>query len=115
MADEIKYEQHHHHETKVEEPCETAVPKVEECAVEASDRGLFDFAGKKEEKKCEEEAIADEFEHKVQVCEPEKKEEYVEEEKKHEGLIQKLHRSGSSSSSVSNKSPSHFLCISVRT
>lgn len=96
----MKYE--HHHESKVEEPCETAaVPKVEEYpAVEASDRGLFGFGGKKEEKKCEEEVmIADEFEHKVQVC-PEKKE-YVEEEKKHEGLIEKLRRSDSSSSSVS--------------
>lgn len=92
-------------ESKKDEPCDQlAAPptsvKVEECAaVEASDRGLFDFGGKKEEeKKCEEEVIFPEFEEKVQVCEPK----VDVEEKKHEGLLEKLHRSNSSSSSVSD-------------
>ncbi|KAL0438325.1 UNVERIFIED_CONTAM: hypothetical protein Slati_2315500 [Sesamum latifolium] len=104
MADEVK--NYHHHESKTDEPCEAAAPaavKTEEyAAVESSDRGLFDFLGKKEEeKKCEEEVIATEFEEKVQVCEEEKKEE--EQEKKHEGLLEKLHRSNSSSSSSSDE------------
>lgn len=62
--------------------------------VEATDRGLFGFSGKKEEeKKPEEQVICTEFEEKVQVSEP---------EHKHGGLLGKLHRSGSSSSSVSS-------------
>lgn len=101
MADEVQYP--HHHENKSGEPCDSAAPKAEEySAVEASDRGLFDFMGKKEEeKKCEEEVISTEFEEKVQVCEENKEEHKEEEKKKHEGLLEKLHRSGSSSSSVS--------------
>lgn len=100
MADEVK--NYHHHESKTDEPCEAAPAKTEEyAAVESSDRGLFDFMGKKEEeKKCEEEVIATEFEEKVQVCE-EEEEKKEEQEKKHEGLLEKLHRSNSSSSSVS--------------
>lgn len=91
MADEVNY--HHHHETKVDEPCGGEV--------ETSDRGLFGFGGKKEEeKKCEEEVIVTEFE-KVQVCEEKTEDHKEEEEKKHEGLLEKLHRSDSSSSSVS--------------
>lgn len=119
-----------HHESKIEEPCETAtatpaVVKIEEPeAVESTDRGLFDFLGKKkeDEKKCEDEkkkedeVIAHEFEQKVQVCdEEEKKPEYYkepEEEKKHETLGQKLHRSNSSSSSVSSIPLFHFSYFS---
>ena len=67
--------------------------------VETTDRGLFNFIGKKEEEKqpaCEQEAmIASEFEEKVHVSEP------VKEEKK-ESLLEKLHRSDSSSSSSSS-------------
>lgn len=116
MADEAAY-QHHHHEAKVEDPCETAIPKVDEyAAVEASDRGLFGH--KKEEKKCEEEeaAFAAEFEQDIQIC-PDKKEEYgAAEEKKHQGLIAKLHRSNSSSSSVSaNYHPIYTLFPFLRT
>lgn len=90
-------EEHHNksqeHEAKV----------GDEGAVETKDRGLFDFLGKKEEeKKPQEEVIATEFE-KVRVSDVEPhvvKEEHKDEEKKH-GLLEKLHRSGSSSSSVS--------------
>lgn len=75
---------------------EQEVVKAEE-AVEAKDRGLFDFLGKKEEEKkphcAEGEAISSEFEEKVHVSEPPHGVEYKEEEKK------KLHRSSSSSSS----------------
>lgn len=100
MAEEVKkYHQH------VDEPCvqdTTAVKVAEEGPVEAKDRGLFDFMGKKEkeeEKKVKEEVLVTEFEQKAQVCEPEHKEE--KEEKKHESILEKLHRTGSSSSSVS--------------
>ncbi|XP_071733065.1 dehydrin COR410-like [Rutidosis leptorrhynchoides] len=62
--------------------------------VEQSDRGLFDFMGKKkEENKCDETTISSEFEEKVQVNEPEHK----------ESLLEKLHRDGSSSSSSSDE------------
>lgn len=82
MADEAQY----HHENKADEPGESAAP------VESTDRGLFDFGNKKDE----ETVIASEFSEKVQVKE--------EEEKKHE----KLHRTGSSSSSVSIRSDHRF-------
>lgn len=77
--------------------------KVEEgSSVEATDRGLFDFGKKEEDKKPHEEAICTEFDEKVHVSEPEHKEgEEEEEEKKHGCLLEKLHRSHSSSSSVS--------------
>lgn len=106
MADQVHYQ---HHETKIDEPCEAAAPaapKAEDyAAVEASDRGLFGLLGKKEEeKKYEEQVIVTEFEEKVQVSEV-KKEEHKEVEKKHEGLLEKLHRSSSSSSSVSSDHP----------
>lgn len=66
---------------------------------ETTDRGLFDFLGsKKEEDQKQEEVIVSEFEQKVHVSEPEPKYEQVEEEKK-PSLLEKLHRSGSSSSS----------------
>jgi len=65
--------------------------------VEVQDRGVFDFLGKKkEEEKPQEEVIVTEFE-KVTVSEEKKEEEG---EKKH-SLLEKLHRSDSSSSSVS--------------
>ncbi|KAH7567059.1 hypothetical protein JRO89_XS07G0011500 [Xanthoceras sorbifolium] len=94
-------------------------PKVAgEGTVETTDRGLFDFLGKKKEEKPQDQEVinttAAEFDQKVQVSEqhePPKVEEgknftdlleKVEEEKPEEkkpGLLQKLHRSGSSSSS----------------
>ncbi|KAL5778316.1 hypothetical protein ACOSP7_011242 [Xanthoceras sorbifolium] len=97
-------------------------PKVAgEGTVETTDRGLFDFLGKKKEEKPQDQEVinttAAEFDQKVQVSEqhePPKVEEgknftdlleKVEEEKPEEkkpGLLQKLHRSGSSSSSSSS-------------
>lgn len=94
MAEEYHNKPSHEYETTV------GVDRQEE---ETKDRGLFDFLGKKEEEKPQEEVIATEFE-KVTVSEPEPKvEEYKEEEKdeKKHGLLEKLHRSNSSSSSVS--------------
>ena len=94
MAEENKS---HEYETKVGE---------ESGAVETKDRGLFDFLGKKEEEKPQEEVIATDFEEKLQVSEPETKveEEHKkkEEEEKKPTLFEKLHRSGSSSSSSSS-------------
>ena len=87
-------EEHHHSKTH---ECETTVV-AEEAAVETKDRGIFDFLGKKEEEKPQEEVIVTDFE-KVTISEPEPKVE-EEEEKKH-GLLEKLHRSDSSSRSVS--------------
>ncbi|KAI3516995.1 hypothetical protein L1887_16199 [Cichorium endivia] len=88
MSDEVVY----HSAPKTEEYVD-ATTTVEPESVETSDRGLFDYFGKKdEEKKCEEAAISSEFEEKVQVSEP------APEEKK-ETLFEKLHRSDSSSSS----------------
>jgi uncharacterized protein with von Willebrand factor type A (vWA) domain len=103
MADEVQY---YHQEIKRDEPCDSAAtpaaPKAEEIVGpgEATDRGLFDFVGKKEEEKtCEEAVIVAQFAEKVEVCDREKKEEHKEEEeKKREGLLEKLHRSSSSSS-----------------
>ena len=111
MADEYQNKSHEHEAAKVGDE------------VEAKDRGLFDFLGKKEEEKPQEEAIATEFE-KVKVSETEPNHHHVEEHKHHEEevkehkhheeevkehkkeeekstLLEKLHRSGSSSSSVS--------------
>ncbi|KAK0576876.1 hypothetical protein LWI29_024725 [Acer saccharum] len=85
-----------------------------EGAVEYTDRGLFDFMKKKEEKPQDQDLInttAAEFDHKVQVSEqhkpphveePKIEEPKVEEEEKKPGLFEKLHRSGSSSSSSSS-------------
>ena len=72
----------------------------ESSEVEVKNRGVFDFLGKKkEEEKPQEEVIVTEFD-KVKVSEePETKKE-EEGEKKH-SLLEKLHRSDSSSSSVS--------------
>ena len=71
-----------------------------EGAVETKDRGLFNFFGKKEEKP-QEEVIATEFE-KVKIEETKVQEEQKKEgEEKNHSLLEKLHRSDSSSSSVS--------------
>lgn len=75
---------------------------------EIKDRGMFDFLSKKEGEKPQEEVIVTEFE-KVRVSEepchakeePCEKEEEVKVEKT--GLMEKLHRSTSSSSSVRKK------------
>ncbi|XP_039029257.1 uncharacterized protein LOC120163365 [Hibiscus syriacus] len=62
--------------------------------MESKDRGLFDFMGKKKEKKPQEEPLVTEFDKvKIKESKPEKEGE----EKKH-GLLEKLHRSDSSSS-----------------
>lgn len=75
----------------------------QEDAVESKDRGLFDFLGKKEEEKPQEEVIGTKFEEKVSVSavpEPKLEKEEYKEEKKGD-VSEKLHRSNSSSSSVS--------------
>lgn len=83
---------------------------------EIKDRGVFDFLGgkkKDEEHKPQEEAIATDFNHKVTLYEAPsetKVEEKEEGEKKHTSLLEKLHRSDSSSSSVSSKIQSFCLC-----
>ena len=63
-------------------------------SVESTDRGLFDFMKKKED-----DQMASEFENKVHVSSEAGEDHH---KKKHEGLVEKIHRSdGSSSSSVS--------------
>ncbi|KAK3231948.1 hypothetical protein Dsin_003829 [Dipteronia sinensis] len=104
MAEESK--QNISHETK---------PTIaSEAPVEYTDRGLFDFMKKKEEKPQDQELInttTAEFDHKVQVSEqhkpphveePKIEEPKVDEEEKKPGLFGKVHRSGSSSSSSSS-------------
>ncbi|KFK34460.1 hypothetical protein AALP_AA5G148200 [Arabis alpina] len=73
-------------------------------ATEVTDRGLFDFLGKKKDETKPEATIDSEFEQKVHISEPapEVKHEEVVEEKK-PSLLEKLHRSGSSSSSSSEE------------
>ena len=97
MADETK-NVHEHEAPKVatEEPS-TATGEV-------TDRGLFDFLGKKKDETKPEETIDSEFEQKVHISEPvpEVKHEEEKEEKKH-SLLEKLHRSDSSSSSSSEE------------
>lgn len=98
-------------ETKNVEVPKVASEESSAAATEVTDRGLFDFLGKKkDETKPEETAIASEFEQKVHVSEPapEVKHEKEEEEKKHHSLLEKLHRSDSSSSSVSIL---YVLCV----
>lgn len=100
-------EQHHQKSSHESEPTVGG-----EGSVEAKDRGLFDFLGKKEEEKPQDqEVIASEFDQKVQLSEqheppkveePKTEETKVEEEKK-PSLLEKLHRSGSSSSSSSDE------------
>ena len=84
---------------------EQEVPKVvmEESSAatgEVTDRGMFDFLKKKKEETKPEETINSEFEQKVQVSEPVPEVKHEEAEKK-PSLLEKLHRSDSSSSSVS--------------
>ncbi|KAG6388340.1 hypothetical protein SASPL_149765 [Salvia splendens] len=99
MADHVNYD---HTKPVSDEPCEGATTAV---AVESADRGLFGFGAKREEEaKCEETPIASEFEEKVKVSEEPEKEKEKEEEKKHGGLIEKLRRSDSSSSSCEDTS-----------
>ncbi|CAI9758039.1 unnamed protein product [Fraxinus pennsylvanica] len=90
MSEEVKQ-----HQQNVDEPCvhkATAVNVAEEGGVDSKDRGLFHFTGKKEEeKKAEEEGIVNEFEPKVQVCEPKKGlKEKVSGEHKEEHKTQKI-------------------------
>ncbi|CAN7041297.1 hypothetical protein BRARA_B02255 [Brassica rapa] len=81
------------------------VPKVttEESSAEVTDRGLFDFLGKKKEETKPEETIDSQFEHKVHISEPVVPEVKHEEEEKKHSLLEKLHRSDSSSSSSSEE------------
>lgn len=74
--------------------------------VEVSDRGLFDFTGKKkeEEEKAQEEVLVTGVE-RLKVEETEK------EEEKKESILDKLHRSNSSSSS-SVSCPTIFSLLS---
>ncbi|KAF8106830.1 hypothetical protein N665_0130s0005 [Sinapis alba] len=97
MAEETK-NVHEHEVPKV------ATEESSAAAGEVTDRGLFDFLGKKKEETKPEETIESEFEHKVHISEPvpEVKHEEKEEEKKH-SLLEKLHRSDSSSSSSSEE------------
>ncbi|CAH2067541.1 unnamed protein product [Thlaspi arvense] len=86
---------------------EQEVPKVatEESSAatgEVTDRGLFDFLGKKKEETKPEGTIDSEFEQKVHISEPAPEVKHDEEEKKH-SLLEKLHRSDSSSSSSSEE------------
>ncbi|CAF2140321.1 dehydrin ERD14 [Brassica rapa] len=84
---------------------EQEVPKVttEESSAEVTDRGLFDFLGKKKEETKPEETIDSQFEHKVHISEPVVPEVKHEEEEKKHSLLEKLHRSDSSSSSSSEE------------
>ncbi|CAA7042543.1 unnamed protein product [Microthlaspi erraticum] len=71
---------------------------------EVTDRGLFDFLGKKkdEETKPEGTTLESDFEHQVKISEPAPEVKHEEEEKK-PSLLEKLHRSDSSSSSSSEE------------
>lgn len=89
---------------------------------EIKDRGVFDFLGGKkkdeEHKQPQEEAIATDFNHKVTLyeapSETKVEEKDQEGEKKHTSLLEKLHRSDSSSSSVSSKIQSFCLgCLYI--
>lgn len=107
-------EGHYNRENKGEE-CESTLDHGPEGVEHTTDRGLFDFLGKKdaEKKPTEEEVMASEFD-KVKVSEPEPKvEECKEEEKKHTTLREKLHRSDSSSSSVSRPITCLYIYIYI--
>lgn len=96
MADEYQSKSSHEYETTVVDG--------QGRPVETKDRGLFEFMGKKEDKKAQEEVLVSEFDQKVTVSEPESKlGEYKEDEKKHTSLLEKLHRSDSKSSSSSDE------------
>ncbi|MGD7309681.1 hypothetical protein, partial [Ralstonia pseudosolanacearum] len=84
------------HTTNVPAPA----PAAEE--TEIKDRGLFDFLGKKEEEKPQEEVISTKLDQ-VHISESEDKKE-DEEEKKHTSLLEKMQQhDGSSSSSSSSE------------
>lgn len=88
---------------------EQEVPKVatdESSAAtgEVTDRGLFDFLGKKKEETKPEGTIDSEFEQKVQISEPAPEIKHEEDKEKKPSLLEKLHRNDSSSSSVSYRS-----------
>ena len=72
----------------------------EEKAVESTDRSLFDFMKK------EDDQMASEFENKVHVSEAGEERH----KNKHEGFVQKIHRSDHSSSS-SSVSPAPILSV----
>lgn len=113
MAEEYNKSQDREYEGKAGEYEEGSGACAAECG-EVKDRGLFDFLGKKEAEKPQEEVIVTEFE-KVKVSdheaphphhhEPEsyKVEQEEDKEKKHCSLLEKLHRSDSSSSSSSDE------------
>ncbi|GAA4669509.1 hypothetical protein GCM10023197_26020 [Gordonia humi] len=113
MAEEYNKSQDRGYEGKAGEYEEGSGARAAECG-EIKDRGLFDFLGKKEAEKPQEEVIVTEFE-KVKVSdheaphphhhEPEsyKVEQEEDKEKKHGSLLEKLHRSDSSSSSSSDE------------
>nr|QMS43732.1 Cor47 [Betula platyphylla] len=101
------------HQNKPSYEYETAVRDDQQGGVETKDRGLFDFLGKKQEEKPQEEVLVNEFE-KVKVSDQShpKVDEYYEEnyneeeeqkKKDKHGLLEKLRRSGSSSSSSSDE------------
>ncbi|KAE8704478.1 hypothetical protein F3Y22_tig00110450pilonHSYRG00264 [Hibiscus syriacus] len=80
--------------TELDEIYEVKSSVAGEEEVESKDRGLFDFMGKKEEEKPQEEVLVTEFDKvKIEESKPEKE---GEDKKKH-GLLKKLHRSDSSS------------------
>ncbi|KAJ8422245.1 hypothetical protein Cgig2_023104 [Carnegiea gigantea] len=64
-------------------------------SVESTDRGLFDFMKKKED-----DQMASEFENKVHVSSEAGEDHH---KKKHEGLVEKIHRSDGSNSSSSDE------------
>ncbi|KAI3522542.1 hypothetical protein L1887_00408 [Cichorium endivia] len=64
MSDEVVY----HNAPKTEVYVDATTTTAEPESIETTDRGLFDYFGKKdEEKKCEEATISSEFEEKVQA------------------------------------------------
>lgn len=90
-------------QNKYEETTSATNPETE-----IKDRGVFDFLGGKkkdgEHKPPQEEAVAQEFGHKVTLYEaPSETKAEEEGEKKHSSLLEKLHRSDSSSSSSSEE------------
>ncbi|KAJ0256517.1 Dehydrin ERD14 [Hirschfeldia incana] len=95
MAEETK-NVHEHEVPKVVTEESSAATK------EVTDRGLFDFLGKKKEETKPGETVHSEFEQNVQVSEPVSEVKHEAEEKK-PSLLEKLHRSDSSSSSSSEE------------
>ena len=96
MAEETK-NIHEHEVPKV------ATEESSAATAEVTDRGLFDFLGKKKDETKPEETIDSEFEQKVHISEPVPEVKHEEEEEKKPSLLEKLHRSDSSSSSSSEE------------